>query len=234
MNDPQAARPAWIAFAAFGLALGVHFAAMLVAMALPEPVTTHYPWARQAVTQGLTAAFALLAMAVSRRPFAEFGFRRPAPAKGRFKLWGLLLGAVSTGVILALGLKGMRGHLAAYGLLGIVLWIWIISSIVEELFCRAWFQTVVGERTPAAVLWSAALFGAMHLPLLFADVEIGAVVVILLSVTALGYVCATARARTGSLRPAVAAHVMFNIGGFLAGVVYTIAYRVVTGRFPFQ
>ncbi|HZL89537.1 MAG TPA: CPBP family intramembrane glutamic endopeptidase, partial [Pirellulaceae bacterium] len=126
------------------------------------------------------------------------------------------------------------GHLAAYGLLGIVLWIWIISSIVEELFCRAWFQTVVGERTRAAVLWSAALFGAMHLPLLLADVGIGAVVVILLSVTALGYVCATARARTGSLRPAVAAHVMFNIGGFLAGVVYTIAYRVVTGRLPFQ
>jgi membrane protease YdiL (CAAX protease family) len=130
----------------------------------------------------------------------------------------------------------MRGRLADYGLPGIVLWIWVVSSLMEELFCRGWFQTLVssgasGERT--AVLWSAGLFGTMHLALLFSDIEIAAVVVIVLSVTALGYVCATARARTGSLRPAIAAHVMFNVGAFLAGVAYTIAYRVATGHMPF-
>jgi membrane protease YdiL (CAAX protease family) len=81
-------------------------------------------------------------------------------------------------------------------------------------------------------VWSAVLFGTMHLGLLFSKVEIAAVVVIVLSVTALGYVCATARARTGSLRPAIAAHVMFNVGAFLAGVIYAIAYRVVTGQMP--
>ena len=88
------------------------------------------------MTQGLMAAVALGAMAMSGRPLAEYGFRRPVPAKGHFKLWGLVLGAATTGVILALGLTGMRARLAAYGLLGIVLWIWVISSIVEELFCR--------------------------------------------------------------------------------------------------
>ncbi len=241
MNDTQTPRPAWNPLAAFGLALGVFVAAFLAARALPESVTTQYPWARQAVTQGLMAAVALGAMAASGQPFAEFGFRRPAPAKGHFKLWGLVLGAASTGVILAFGLSGMRGRLAAYGLPGLVLWIWVISSTVEEVFCRGWFQSLVaragesdshGERTRAAVMWSAALFGTMHLPLLFGDVEIAAVVVIVLSVTALGYVCATARARTGSLRPAIAAHVMFNVGGFLAGVIYTIAYRVATGQMP--
>ena len=56
--------------------------------------------------------------------------------------------------------------------------------------------------------------------------------VIVLSVTALGYVCATVRARTGSIRPAIAAHVMFNVGAFLAGVIYTIVYRVATGQLP--
>jgi membrane protease YdiL (CAAX protease family) len=186
------------------------------------------------------AAVAFGAMALSRRPFAEFGFRRPAPAKGHFKLWGLVLGATSTGLLLVLGLRGMRG-LAAYGLPGIVLWIWVVSPIVEEVFCRGWFQSLVAgagegdshrERTSAAVMWSAALFGAMHLALLLADIEIAAVVVIVASVTALGYVCAMARARTGSLRPAITAHVMFNVGGFLAGVVYTLAYRVATGHLP--
>jgi len=66
--------------------------------------------------------------------------------------------------------------------------------------------------------------------LLFGKVEIGAAVVIVLSVTALGYGCATARARTDSLRPAIAAHMMFIVGAFLAGVIYTIPYRVATGH----
>jgi membrane protease YdiL (CAAX protease family) len=240
MNDLHTPRRAWNPLAAFAFSLGVFGAAFLAAKGLPETVTTHYPWAGQAVTQGLMAAVALGAMAASRRPFAEFGFRRPVPARGHFKLWGLLLGAASTGVILAFDLRGMRTALAGYGLPEIVLWIWVISSVVEEIFCRGWFQTLVdagesdtdGQRTRVAVMWSAALFGTMHLPLLFAEVERAAVVVIVLSVTALGYICATARARTGSLRPAIAAHVMFNVGGFLAGVAYTIAYRVATGHMP--
>ena len=241
MNDPHAPRSGWNPLAAFGLAIAVIAAATLAAMALPESVTTHYPWARQAVIQGLMTAVALGGMAMSGRPWADFGFRRPVPAKGHFKLWGLVLGAASTGLILALGLTGMRARLAGYGLLGIILWIWMISSLLEEIFCRGWFQSILagggesdahGERTHASVLWSAALFGTMHLPLLLAGMEVAAVVIILFSVTALGYVCASARARTGSLRPAIAAHMMFNVGGFLAGVIYTIAYRVATGHLP--
>jgi membrane protease YdiL (CAAX protease family) len=240
MDHPQIPRPAWKPLAAFGLVLGVYAAAFLAGKVLPEPVATRYPWARQAVTQGLMAAVALGAMAASRRPWSEFGFRRPAPPRGHFVLWGLALGAAGTGVILALGLRGMRKALAAYGLPGIVLWIWVISSVVEELFCRGWFQTLAaggngdphGERARAAVPWSAALFGAMHLPLLFGGADRAGAVLIVLSVTALGYVCATARAWTGSLRPAIAAHVMFNVGGFLGGVIHTIAYRVATGHMP--
>ena len=167
MNDLHTPRPAWNPLAAFGLSLGVFVAASLAARALPESVTTHYPWARQAVAQGLMAAVALGAMAASGRLFAEFGFRRPAPAKGNFNLWGLVLGAASTGVILAFGLPGMRARVATYGLPGLVLWIWVISSTVEEVFCRGWFQSLVAgagerdsprERKSAAVMWSYVLF----------------------------------------------------------------------------
>jgi membrane protease YdiL (CAAX protease family) len=188
MSDSQTPRSAWSLFVAFALALGVFAAAFLAANALPESVTTHYPWARQAVTQGLMAAVAVAAMAVSRRPMAEFGFRRPMPAEVHFKLWGLVLGMACTVAILAFGLRGMRSTgLAAYGLAGIVLWGWVISSFVEEIFCRGWYQTLAGGSTRAAVLGSAALFGTMHLALLFSDMEIAAVLIILLSVTALGY-----------------------------------------------
>jgi membrane protease YdiL (CAAX protease family) len=178
----------------------------------------------------MTAA-AVGAMAMSKRAFSEFGFRRPTPSRGRFKLWGLLLGAASSGVILVSGLRGMQSVVGDYGLLEIILWLWVISSVVEELFCRGWFQTLAGESTPRAVLWSSALFGTMHLPLLF-GIEIAAALVIVFSVTVLGYVCATARARTGSLRPAIAAHMMFNVGGFVAGVIYVIVYRLTTGHLP--
>ena len=90
MEDQYPLRPVWNPVLAFGLALGISVAGFLVAV--PESVTKEYPWARQAVNQGLIAAVAVGAMAISRRPLAEFGFRRPAPANGRFKLWGFVLG----------------------------------------------------------------------------------------------------------------------------------------------
>jgi membrane protease YdiL (CAAX protease family) len=232
MSDYPTPTSAWSPLGTFSIALGVFVAAFLAADALPESVTNPYPWARQAVTLGLMAAVAVGAMAASGRPLAEFGFRRPLPAQGHFKLWGLLLGAASTTAILASGMRGMGSTGAAsYGFAGIVLWM-VISSFVEEIFCRGWFQTLAGESTRAAVLASAALFGTMHLALLFSDMEIAAVVILVLSVTALGYVCATARARTASLRPAIAAHVLFNVGGLVGGVIYTIAYRILTGHLP--
>ena len=236
----RAARP-WNPLLAFGLALGVCAAASLAAHRLPASVTTRYPWSSQAVQQGLMTLVALVAMRASGRRLAEFGFRRPEPATGRFVLWGLVLGMTSAGIMMGLGLTGMRARLATYGLPGMVLWIWLVSSVVEEIFVRGWFQSLVagaaeddprGERARAAVFWSAALFGTMHLFLLFGGVGIATVAVIVPSVTALGLVCATARARTGSLRPAIAAHVAFNVGGFVAGVIYGIAYRVTTGQLP--
>jgi membrane protease YdiL (CAAX protease family) len=232
MEGEPISRPAWNPVVAFALALGVAFATFVLGRVLPESVTTQYPWTRTAASQGLMLAFALVAMGLSRWPFARFGFRRPAPARSYFKLWGLALGTAGSGVILVLGLRGMREDFADYGLLGVLLSIWVVSPLVEEVFCRAWFQTLAGADTPAAVLLSAALFGAMHLPLLFGDREIAAVAIILLSVTVLGYVCAMARARTGSLRPAILAHLLFNVGGVLGGIIYTIGYRVATGQMP--
>src|SRR5262245_22478839 len=144
MNDLPAPTPGTSPLLALALAVGVIVATMLAGQALPESVTNRYPWADQAVAQGLMLAFALGAMAWSKRPFAEFGFRRPEPAKGYFKLWGLALGVASTGAMLVLGLAGMRGLVAGYGLVGIVLWIWIVCSFGGVVFFCRWFECVVG------------------------------------------------------------------------------------------
>ena len=37
---------------------------------------------------------------------------------------------------------------------------------------------------------------------------------------------------TGSLRPAIAAHVLFNVGGVVAGVIYAVMHLIATGRPP--
>jgi membrane protease YdiL (CAAX protease family) len=84
----------------------------------------------------------------------------------------------------------------------------------------------------ASTIWSAALFGSMHFSLVFAGIDLPSFAVILASVTPLGYVCAVARARSGSLVPAIAAHVGFNVGGFFGALAYAITYRVATGHLP--
>jgi hypothetical protein len=59
LKDLPTARSAWKAVTAFGVAVGVVGATLLAGRTLPESVTTDYPWARQAVSQGLLAVFAI-------------------------------------------------------------------------------------------------------------------------------------------------------------------------------
>jgi membrane protease YdiL (CAAX protease family) len=237
-ESPLRARP-WNPLAAYGLVMSVFILASVAGRAVPHSVTVRFAWAAQAVQQGLMLIVALAALIASGRPLAAFGFRRAGRTDRHFAPWGLLLGAVSTVIMLAFALPGMRSRLAGYGFAGVVLWIWLVSSVVEEIFCRGWFQSLVAgpdgadpRAARAAVIWSAGLFGSMHLSLLFAGVDIASVALTVVSVTALGYVCALARARTGSLLPAIVTHVAFNAGGFVGGALYAIVFRVATGHMP--
>ncbi len=142
-------------------------------------------------------------------------------------LGGLGLGAAATVGVLATGSVGLRPVLGNLGFGGMVLWVWIVSSAVEELFCRGFFFAWAGAGR--AALWaSAALFGAMHLGLAFMGVDLRALTVLVPLLFALGALAGWCRARSGSLYPAIAAHAGFNVGGLLGGVLFIIA----TGRSP--
>ena len=111
----------------------------------------------------------------------------------------------------------------------IMFWVWIVSSVSEEIFVRGWFQSTLAQRgvgQRAAVLLSGALFGAMHLSLLRADVEPASVAVIVTFTFLLGLVCAYVRATRDSLVPAILAHVGFNVGGLVGGAMVMIARKV--------
>jgi membrane protease YdiL (CAAX protease family) len=141
---------------------------------------------------------------------------------------GLILGALATASVRLAGGAGIPA-LKKMGLLGIIGTVWILSSVAEEIFVRGWFQTWVARirgEDGAAVRWlSASLFSAMHLTLFFRGADPPTARVIVVATFALGYCCAWLRQRSGSLRPAIAAHVAFNIGGLLAGIAIVIATK---------
>jgi membrane protease YdiL (CAAX protease family) len=165
----------------------------------------------------LGVAFGLAAL--QGMSLADLGFR--APERG---VWGtaiglgLLLGAVGTLVMLSMGLRGLRKAIGKHSFPSIVLWFWIVSSVAEEIFCLV------------SLLPSGVLFGTLHLVMLSAGISRGSVAVIVVSTTALGLLAAWALAATGSLYPAIAAHVAFNVGGPIGGILYASGYRVATGR----
>lgn len=161
-----------------------------------------------------------------------------AIAKGRFRLFGFTLGrykfrpsillwALPMAIIVTLGTifqaRGAAQHsFVNFTPLQAILYIWICSSICEEILVRGLLQTLlrdIEDVTPDPRWWtvptviSAVFFGAMHsvlVPLLGS----GAIPIIL-AATLLGFVCAHYRQATGSLLPAIIVHMLFNIGGSL-------------------
>jgi membrane protease YdiL (CAAX protease family) len=154
---------------------------------------------------------------------------------------GFLLGVFTSIVALLTGNTGMSKVLSQYSFPQLVLWIWIISSVSEELFCRGWFQGQLSSwaldkdettRFRNVVLPSAVLFGGMHLPLLWSGVGLGTALLIVTATTLLGLLCADARERTGSILPACGSHISFNVGGVIGGIIYVGCYFLINGHLP--
>jgi membrane protease YdiL (CAAX protease family) len=177
--------------------------------------------------------------------FDRSGFRRPVAEVpwGRLLFIGLGLGAVATILILSTPARGMPWLIRDLGFVGVVVWIWLYSSLSEEIFARGWFQSalspwgetvirVFGREVEVPVLASALLFGAMHLTLPFQGADAWTTAIIVLFTTSLGWVVADIRHRSGSLTPAVLVHVCFNVGGFLAGLAFVIGTSILTGQPP--
>lgn len=184
------------------------------------------PVGGQVLLKALLIAAAVILIRIEGGKLPDYGFVKPVNAKWwRILAPGLLIGALSSLGALSFGFDGMRKMLGGYAFWQLVLTIWFWSSLSEEIFCRGWFQR---ESIPQ----SAALFGLMHTSLFFVGIDIPTVLWIVLSTTALGYVCAQVRAETGSWIPAFVRHAGFNMGGVIGGIVYTIGYRLITGHMP--
>jgi membrane protease YdiL (CAAX protease family) len=81
-----------------------------------------------------------------------------------------------------------------------------------------------------SIVSSAVLFAAMHGPLMRSQLGVKGGLAIVLSTLGVGWACAVLRARSKSLLPAIACHVIGNVTGVPGGIIGVIIYRLVYGR----
>lgn len=212
--------------------LAIPLALVLYALAAlaPRVVPATPGWLPHAVLKVVLAAIAVGAMLLAGGGRARWGLVAPAdPRWGRTILRGGAIGAAATVLLKVLPARGIPLMHELGGLGGIILWVWIVSSVAEELFVRGWLQGFLDAPRATRVLASGLTFGALHLSLLVAGADVWTVAVIVPATTFLGLVCAVERERTGSLGPAIAAHVAFNAGALAGGILVTVAGKLAGG-----
>lgn len=104
----------------------------------------------------------------------------------------------------------------------------LLSPVAEEYYYRGWLQPVIGaERRLLHIsvpVWISALsFGLMHSSVAI-DGSWRTALLIVGSTFLLGLVCGRLREKNG-LGGAILAHLLFNVGGMLAAIIYTLATR---------
>jgi membrane protease YdiL (CAAX protease family) len=222
-------------------ALVVGFVIFVIAVYLPKVIITGVIGS-VAVTQALELTLSIIAIAVlGRARFTEYGFRRPQ----REYLAGTNMPHVVTVAVAALAL-GMAATIVAMVSGGagnpiagkmsfpqIILFVLILSSIIEEIFTRGFIQSHIARVTNSSirliffrvelpVLIGALAFSAMHLVLLRRGVDAATLIILLLFTFSVGLLAGTERSRSASLIPAVGVHMVANVGGMVGGIVYAI------------
>lgn len=147
-----------------------------------------------------------------------------------FVLSGILM------VIIGPVAEGLRGPFVGKRLLNFVLTIVVLASTCEEIFYRGLIQGFLSPlkddgfklfkaHISVPVTICALGFGFGHLCLL-SSMPIGVVVSIIASATVLGFIAGYYREQTGSLMPAIAVHMTFNV---VSGVIPMVLMREMPG-----
>ncbi|MCC6585202.1 MAG: CPBP family intramembrane metalloprotease [Bryobacterales bacterium] len=200
------------------------------------------PATRQLALKALMAVFSFVLITVWRHKVAgSYGLTGSTGVRWtRVCMSGLAMGAVSSLVILLAGGRGMQAVIQSFKFYQIVLFVWLGSSIAEEIFTRGWAQGALEQwrdvkwgGVSVPVLTGAVLFSSMHVSLFFKGVDRITATVVVCSTLLLGLAAGKLRERHKGLGPAIAIHIAFNVGGMFGGILYTIGYRVITGRLPF-
>jgi hypothetical protein len=196
----------------------------------------------QLVLKTVLVLVALIGWKLLGRPLGEMGWRRADWWNRSYLTWFGLAAASMMAASVAAILQDVRHPVASQmSFLQIVLAIWLLSSFSEEVYVRGLAQSwVANGGQPGGissafappVVSSALLFAALHMPLLWTKAGVKGGLTIALATLGVGWACAVLRARTGSLLPAIACHVVANVAGIPGGILGVLLYRLVYGRLP--
>ena len=173
-----------------------------------------------------------------------FGFQKPKAPWLKFAAYGLLLGAATTLVVRLGHGRGMENAMKGIGPIQMILLI-TGGSAMEEIFMRGWLQGFLDPlrehrvgfkqmRCSVPVLTAALAFGAMHLTLAFAGVDLWSLFCLLGFTTTVGLLAGLARERTSSLGPPIVVHLAGNLGGILGAACFFVIQVLCAGHIPGQ
>jgi membrane protease YdiL (CAAX protease family) len=167
---------------------------------------------------------------LSRGAVSNYGFS--AAVNIRFSEI-VVLGLI-TGILSAVAGTLVPGEIAVEpadaSLTDIIIGVWVLASIAEEVLTRGLIQgflrpltgfgfSLCGIRISIPVLISTLFFGLMHLGMLSAGADFPPVAVIVVFAFILGLIAGYHREKSGSLIPAITVHICANIGAYLTELV---------------
>jgi membrane protease YdiL (CAAX protease family) len=196
----------------------------------------------QIVLKTAMVLIALLVWKLLGRSFPEMGWRRADWWNRSYLIWFVIAAVAMMAGSVVMVLLGLRHPVASQlGFLQLVLVVWLLSSFSEEVYVRGLVQSWVADRDDAyginssfqpSVVASALLFVALHVPLMLTPIGVKGGTTIVLATFGVGIACAVLRARSRSLWPAIACHVIGNVAGVPGGILGVILYRLTYGRLP--
>lgn len=201
------------------------------------------PWVGVFVNYTAMLAVALILVIASSmgRP-GMFGFVKPH-VKGSYGTGvagGLVLGMLASIASLASG-GGRMAPLEGLSFGQIVLLVWILASVSEEVLVRGYVQSyleplshigfnVFNFRVSLPVLVSALFFAAMHLILLTTGTPFRVIYIVIVFAFFLGLIAARQREKTRSVLPPIVTHLSFNVGGVIGGVIFVLIQISLFGK----
>jgi membrane protease YdiL (CAAX protease family) len=199
--------------------------------------------AGQCALKVLLIVASLALWACTQRTWAEMGWQRPRRGEVRLVRW-YALAAITMGAasIVLTWTRSRHPALAGMNFLEIVVAIWLLSSIAEEIFVRGLIQSwIAAPSSPEpvtnvqriAVPVSAAFFAGMHVPLMWMGAGVFGGGIIVAATLLVGWAAAELRARTDSLAHAIGVHIFGNVAAVPFGILGVIAYRLTFGEMPF-
>ncbi len=172
----------------------------------------------------------VVARLVLREGFSDVSFRsggsRARKVMVQTLIFPVVVGALAYGIAWASGLLAHFGSpspvVGSWGLWAILLAVALVVNIIhdsgEEIGWRGYALTrLIDSGVPRPILASGVIWGLWHAPLyLWGGFAVGqppllATALLVVATTALGYVLARMRLETGSIWPAIALHVTWNV-----------------------